>query len=310
MHHSPDKLIPLVACGVIAASLAGAAFGYFKLDEITHQPFGVRPSISKSVTSDPTPIPAPTPMPTSTAIPNGKKDGDFILVTKQDFKKDAEVGDFERAYGTKLTGYNGFYDHANKGLGYYDPASVLSVKDGILNYHLHTANGKPLISAVTPTGYKGQRHGKYVIRFRADLAPGYRIAFLLWPDSEAWKDGEIDFPEVDLTPMSTDEEKPGSINGFSHDITGNPKFNPLRFITREDAQKWHTATIEWTPNHVSFDLDGRSLGTTDPNAIPKVKMHWVLQTQTSSTKRVAPAADVSGNVEVDWYAQYAYMPKG
>jgi hypothetical protein len=43
-----------------------------------------------------------------------------------------------------------------------------------------------------------------MVRFRADLLPGYKIAWLLWPDAYSeglatWpQDGEVDFPEGDL----------------------------------------------------------------------------------------------------------------
>lgn len=302
MHYK--RLTPLIVCSALGLSAIGAVMSYTTFNG---DPSSPQPSVS-SISVPATSTPTPTPSPTSTSLPTVHRDGDFTLVKKQDFSKDAQVGSFEQVYGKKLTGYNGFLDHDNRGSGYYDADRVLSVNDGILNYHLHTAGGKPLVAAVTPTGYNGQKYGKYVVRFRADLAPGYRAAFLLWPDSNQWHDGELDFPEVDLTPMTT-AEKPGSINGFAHDVLGNPKLNHLRFITREDAQQWHTATIEWTPEKVSFTLDGRTESTTDPAAIPTVPMHWVLQTQTSSPKQVAPDADVSGNVQVDWFAQYAYTPE-
>jgi hypothetical protein len=229
------------------------------------------------------------------------------------FSKNAALGDIEKVYGTTFTGYSGFFDHANNGVGLYAPLRVLSAKNGYLDYYLHTENSNPLIAAVTPDGYTGQKYGRYTVRFKSDLAPGYRVAFLLWPDGEEsadlWKKGEIDFPEVNLIEKS--DPVTGltpSINGFSHDTNGNPKHNSLRYITGESAQEWHTATIEWTPTKLTFTLDGHSMSTTDPVAIPKVKMHWVLQTQTSSTKRVKPGADVSGHVYIDWIAQYSYDP--
>src|SRR2546427_410289 len=42
-------------------------------------------------------------------------------------------------------------------------------------------------------------YGRYAVRFKADPVPGYKTAWLLWPDSGNWPaDGEIDFPENSL----------------------------------------------------------------------------------------------------------------
>lgn len=302
------KLLPAVVF-LAVVSLAVSLYAGLRQPEINAAPASRAPEPS-SASPSPTPSETKSPEPTApTTLPTAARDGDFVLTKSQDFDKAAELGKFEQVYGPTLTGYNGFFDHANRGPGLYAPNRVLSVQDGLLNYNLHSEHGVPLVAAPTPTGYKGQLYGKYVVRFRADLTPGYRLAFLLWPESDVWQQGEVDFPEADLVPLAKDEEKPGSINGFSHDVTGNPVFNHLRYITRETAQQWHVATIEWTPTRVTFDLDGKTAGSTNPAAIPTHKMRWVLQTQVSSAKGVKPDADVSGNVQVDWFAQYRYAPQ-
>ncbi len=64
---------------------------------------------------------------------------------------------------------------------------------------------------------------------------------------------------------------------------------------------WHTATIEWTPERITFNLDGQTWTTTDPEVIPTDSMRWVLQTETLLTD-TAPDPAVSGHVEIDWVA--------
>lgn len=111
---------------------------------------------------------------------------------------------------------------------------------------------------------------------------------MLWPDSEEWKEGEIDFPEGDLD---------DSIGGYSHCTSGDPYsflyFHSLLFLsspscisspssllvflfscllvvlillnrssncfyvhTNVTYTNWHVATIEWAPSYLSFILDG------------------------------------------------------
>jgi hypothetical protein len=55
------------------------------------------------------------------------------------------------------------------------------------------------------------------------------------------------------------------------------------------------ATTEWTPDAVTFFLDGREVASSPSS--PSTPMHWVLQTETAFG---APPADVAGHVEVDW----------
>jgi beta-glucanase (GH16 family) len=68
--------------------------------------------------------------------------------------------------------------------------------------------------------------------------------------------------------------------------------------------QWHIATIEWMPERITFDLDGYTWTTTDPQAIPTHPMRWVLQTETELNRR-APDRAVSGHVYIDWVAVWA-----
>ena len=56
-----------------------------------------------------------------------------------------------------------------------------------------------LLPKVPGSTRNGQKYGRYAVRFKADPIDGYKIAWLLWPDSRVWpRDGEIDFPERNL----------------------------------------------------------------------------------------------------------------
>jgi len=104
----------------------------------------------------------------------------------QDFTTAAGAGKVGDVYGAEMRGYAGFAD--SSGRGSYAPDGVLSVRDGRLDYFLHSAAGSPRVASVIPFGYDGQTYGRYSIRFRYDSMPGYKIAFLLWPVSDNWRE--------------------------------------------------------------------------------------------------------------------------
>jgi beta-glucanase (GH16 family) len=165
-------------------------------------------------------------------------------------------------------------------------------------------NGTPLVSALLPRipgqTARGQTYGRYAVRFRADKLPGYKMAWLLWPDSNSNKhDGEIDFPEKDLdTP---------NVYGFVH-YPGATDKNDQGWAQKPiDITEWHTAVIEWSPGLVVFSMDGVEIGRTVNSRVPSTPMHWVLQTEVSLTAG-RPSPKVDGHVQIDWVAMWAYAP--
>ncbi|UVJ39573.1 glycoside hydrolase family 16 protein [Arthrobacter sp. CJ23] len=222
----------------------------------------------------------------------------------QDFATPAPFGHVEDVYGPEVNGYSGFTD--SSGRGTYAPDSVLSVADGRLDYFLHTADGGPQVASVIPFGYTGQKYGRYSIRFRYDPMPGYKIAFLLWPASDNWNEGEIDWPEGSLDgPLYGASAIKGSF------ANGAMEFDPpRRTFAPGGPGDWHVATTEWTPGNVSWFMDGALIDqTTVPSGVPDTPMRWTLQAETSDrASRDFPEAAVSGHLQIDWVVQYAYAP--
>lgn len=189
----------------------------------------------------------------------------------------------------------------DNGSGIYDPAKTLSIGRGILDISMHTEDGVHLASAPVPLihgpdGSLGQLYGRYAIRFRADSLPGYKIAWLLWPDSETWpRDGEIDFPEANLD---------AQIEGYVHQQDGAASNDQDAFFSGVPVSgAWHTAITEWKPDMVRFILDGRETGTSTTR-IPNTPMHWVLEA-TTNLDGYEPTGDVTGHILIDWVAVYA-----
>ena len=258
---------------------------------VTQPPVVVAPTTPPTAPPTTTPAPPATGALATTAAPRGDLPG-WKQVFAEDFTTPAATGSFPgTAYGTRWTRYDGFKDTDKRGL--YAPAKVLSVHDGALDMHLRTENGVPLVAAPVPLvdgKWFSQKYGRYSVRFKADPVPGYKTAWLLWPQSNDWNQGEIDFPEGGLD---------GTIHAFNHCV-GNPTANCFATDTGARYTEWHTATIEWTPTGVTFFLDGRNLGTSATS--PSAAMQWVLQTETSGS---GPAAGASGHVLVDWAVMYS-----
>lgn len=225
------------------------------------------------------------------AVPTGDLPG-WHLVLSQDFTTNAAAGQFSSVY-PGWADYDGGHD--TSGHGIYDSAATTSVSGGVLDEYLHTEGGVARAMALTPpAGGSHQTYGRYAVRFRSDLLPGYKIAWLLWPTNDNWAQGELDFPEADLD---------HTIEGFAHDVTGSPERNAWVVSTGTTMTSWHTAVMEWTPSGLTYTLDGQSWHTSDPSAIPRGPMNWVLQTETAENG-AAPAASVSGHVSIDWVAAW------
>jgi beta-glucanase (GH16 family) len=215
-------------------------------------------------------------------------------VLSEDFAVPVARGSFPGAYDETWMSYDGFPDTSQ--VGRYDD-DVISVQDGNLDVHLHTENGQPLGAAPIPLvngDWGGQTYGKFSVRLKADAAAsGFGAAFLLWPDSENWSDGEIDFPEGGLD---------GTAHGYNH-CPGNPSSNCMVVNTSAKWTDWHTYTIEWTPSSLKYLVDGAVVGSTTSN-IPSKPMHWVMQAATTGMK---PSASASTHLLIDWATISTYQ---
>ena len=247
--------------------------------------------------------PVASAKPASTSMPVGNLPG-WTQSATQDFSTPAALGQVGKVYGTDMRGYSALTD--TSGHGAYTPDSVLSVSNGALDYYLHTAAGAPRVAAVIPFGYAGQTYGRYSIRFRSDSIPGYKIAFLLWPSSGTWNEGEIDWPEGSLNGKMS----PASAIKGSMDARWNMAFDAVspRSWSATDSSTWHIATTEWTPGNIKWFWDGALVAQTRNSAgVPTTNFRWTLQAETELGSAL-PAVASAGHLQVDWAVQYSYVP--
>jgi hypothetical protein len=213
-----------------------------------------------------------------------------------DFSTNVPLGSFPSAVSSKWSAYPyPWRDTSHNGT--YWPEKVVSISNGVMDLYLHTEviNGVSvhLVAAPKPN-LPVMPSGRYAVRFRSDPVPGYKTAWLLWPDSGIWPlDGEIDFPEGNLN---------SNISAFMHWQGATSGSQQNAYSTAATYPTWHTAVIEWTPASCRFSLDGTVIGTSTTN-IPSTAMHWVLQTETQLSGG-APSDSAAGHVQIAWVAVY------
>lgn len=235
-------------------------------------------------------------MPKGNVVSNGKT---WTPVVSQDFSTPAARGTFAAKYSSSVAGYSGFKD--TSGVGVYKPSAVLSVANGNLDWYLHSENGVPQVATVLPTGYTGQTYGRYAIKFRTDAVAGYKMAFMLWPTSDDWNDGEIDWPDGNLGGNAY----PASAVAGSYSASKGMTFDgPDHSTAFTMGTGWHTAVTEWTKGKVRWYWDGKLAGqTTKASGVPTTPMRWTLQVETNTNQQKV-AASAAGHVQVAWYVQY------
>lgn len=227
-----------------------------------------------------------SPDPSGERMPTSERGG-WNRVFSEDFDDDAPTGRFEAGYGDRFSVYHGFADTA--GTGRYQ-ASVLSAHGGLLDMHLGTtAAGTPLAGGIVPLvdgRWGGQTSGRYSIRMKSDPVDGFGVAVLLWSDENKWSDGEVDFPEGAL----------GAPAFLNVHCLADPAQKCVHEQTSASLEDWHTYTIEWKPDRMSFFVDDELVGSTDKD-IPTARMHLVVQAGSNDGH---PPADAEGSLLIDW----------
>ena len=134
-------------------------------------------------------------------------------------------------------------------------------------------------------------YGAIFVRSRI-TGPGPSEIQLLWPANEKWP------PEVDLN------ETGGSSTTTSSSLHYGAANTVIQRHVTIDMIQWHTWGVIWTPNSMTYTVDGRIWGGVKGAAYtPKVPMTLDLQQQQQCEEgRQCPTAPES--MLVDWVAEY------
>jgi hypothetical protein len=171
--------------------------------------------------------------------------------------------------------------------GMYYSSTQISAHDGYMDVKLDGKHGSAGTFG-TPTGAWGHKGGKFIVRAKALGGNGNGAAFMLWPSSDKWSDGEIDYPEADF------DQKPML---HHHSMTPGQEATTTSMSTGVTWRSWHTYSIDWVPGKsVSYRLDGKVIKTITKH-VPKTAHRYMFQVGNWGA---------SGHLCIDWVATYAY----
>ncbi|MBF4607399.1 glycoside hydrolase family 16 protein [Curtobacterium sp. VKM Ac-1393] len=124
--------------------------------------------------------------------------------------------------------------------------------------------------------------GSFSVRAKATGGDGNGAAFMLWPTSGTWSDGEIDFPEGNF------EDSPSA---FHHSMTPGKEADRVQIGTGVSWRDWHTYTVDWVPGEsVTYSVDGEVLDTVTHD-VPTTPHRFMFQVGNWGAK---------GNLLIDW----------
>ncbi len=202
------------------------------------------------------------------------------------------TGDHGMAWTEYPDGWPSTYTHGVEG---YQPSTVQSVHDGVLDWYLHNSNGHPVSAnpSPEPAGNRYQTYG--VWSFCEKIAPSdstnladFYQAPLLWPPSDGnGPSAESDFPEGHLSA--------GDLSAFAHYGSGQQDaFDVKSADPSFDPYQWHVYTQEWGPGYRSYYVDGNLIGTST-HQVWSTPERWQIQVEPSGSNDGG-----TGHVYVNW----------
>lgn len=248
----------------------------------------------------------------ATVVDHGKT---FTWDLSQNFTTDAALGTVRTKYPNMAyfdTASQGFRDTSAQ--GYWAPDKTLSVSNGVLDMYLHseTINGvsTPLVACVMPDNYQPRTYGVFELRYKTTQnKKGYKFVGMFWPTNDNWNQGEIDWPEADLT----ETPRPANaVPGTGKDSSGQPADGspvarmsfvpPTAQYAATDSSDWHVSRTVWAADGLYFYWDGALVwSTNDTSVIPTKPMRVELQAETFIAEGTV-AQDAAGHVLIDYVA--------
>ena len=163
----------------------------------------------------------------------------------------------------------------------YWSGDVISAHDGVMDVAMDGTRGAAGTFG-TREGAWSHVGGTFSVRARASGGDGNGAAFMLWPTSNVWSEGELDFPEGTFQ---------GTVGAFSHAMVPGLERRANGLHTTATWRKWHTYTTVWVPGKsVRYYVDG-VLVFADTQYVPTTAHRYMFQIGDHG----AP-----GNLEVDW----------
>ncbi|WIJ45082.1 glycoside hydrolase family 16 protein [Curtobacterium citreum] len=193
-----------------------------------------------------------------------KPTGTFTQTFREDFTTPAAAnGPFAKRYANAWQPYpDGMGD------GKYWSGSQVSAHEGVLDVTLDGKHGAAGTFG-TQRGAWDYVGGTFTVRARGVGGDGNGAAFIVWPKSNVWAEGEMDFPEgnFDQVPYA-----------FHHSMTPGKEASAVALSTKVSWRSWHTYSVQWIPGRsVTYSVDGRVLQTVTRD-VPTTPHRFMFQT--------------------------------
>lgn len=169
----------------------------------------------------------------------------------------------------------------------YSPATQISAHDGVLDCALNgvTASGG---SFGTAQDFSTRVGGKFSVRAKAVGGDGNGATVRLWPTSENWDEGELDYPQADFQASPLVRH---------HVMNQGDNSAAQLYGTLVSWRDWHIYSMEWVPGvSVKYYLDGALLTTITTN-VPTTPHRYMFQVGGGGNP---------GNFYIDWVSIWAY----
>lgn len=208
--------------------------------------------------------------------------GQFRQTFVENFSKDASAnGPFATTYA------NSWQPYIDGTGGMYWSGQQISAANGLMDVRLDGKHGSAGAFGPPSTAW-AQVGGKFSVRAKATGGDGNGAAFILWPSSDVWSDGEIDYPEANF------ESEPML---HQHSMVPGQEPNAISMGTGVTWRDWHTYSVEWIPGKsVTYLVDGRILRTIT-TGVPTSPHRYMFQVGNWG----AP-----GHLLIDWVSTYTY----
>ncbi|WP_396289267.1 glycoside hydrolase family 16 protein [Curtobacterium sp. KT1] len=208
--------------------------------------------------------------------------GTFKQTFVENFSKAASAnGPFAKTYA------NSWQPYPDGTGGTYYSGSQVSARDGYMDVKLDGKRGAAGTFG-TPNGAWSHVGGKFSVRAKATGGNGNGAAFMLWPSSNVWSDGEIDYPEANFE---------GSPMLHHHSMVAGQEATATSMSTGVTWRSWHVYSVEWIPGtSVKYLLDGKVIKTVTSN-VPKTAHRYMFQVGNWGA---------AGHLDIDWVSTYEY----
>lgn len=180
------------------------------------------------------------------------------------------------------TTYKGYWQPYPNGMsGKYYSDDIISIYNGAMV--IAVGNGKGAAGTFgTPTKAYSHIGGTFSIRARTTGGSGNGIAVMLWPSSDRWADGELDFPEGGFG---------NYVNVFHHSTISGSEGSAVRFQPNVKWSDWHTYSTVWVPGKsVKYYVDDKLIGTVT-KWVPTTAHRYMIQTGNTGK---------AGKLYIDW----------